>query len=182
MADLLAASKKVIRRPGYLIFGIAAGGALLLAAIWMPNFSFIGSTVTSPSLSFGEKASILVSSLSALNTNFTPLSRILTIVLAALFAVDATFLALYFRTRFRLERSAGMSVGGIVLGMLGVGCASCGTVALSAFLGAGATAGFLNILPFKGEEFGILGAILMAFGIVLTARKIAQPIVCDPDA
>ncbi len=179
MKELVSASKKVLRNPWYPIIGVIAGILLLLVAIWLPNLSFIGSTMASGYLSFGEKAGILISSLSALGTNFTPLSRALTITLAVLFAVDAAFLAFYLRTRFRLERSAGVGIGGVILGLLGVGCASCGTVVVSAFLGAGATAGFLNILPLKGQEFGFLGVGFMAFGIVLTARKIESPAACD---
>ncbi len=181
MKELISASKKVLSRPWYPLIGVVAGLLLLLAAIWLPNLSFIGSTLTSGYLSFGEKFGILASSLSALDTNFTPLSRTLTVTLAVLFAVDAAFLAFYLRTRFRLERSAGIGIGGIILGLLGVGCASCGTVVASAFLGAGATAGFLDILPLKGQEFGFLGVGFMAFGILLTARKIEQPLACDAD-
>ncbi len=178
MNDLIAASKKVGRRPGYIIFGLIAGAALIVVAIWLPNISFIGSTLASPVLSIGEKTSILAASLSALNTNFTPLSRGLILALAALFAIDAAFMAFYLRTRMRLERAAGMSIGGVILGLLGVGCASCGTVAVSAFFGAGATAGVLALLPLKGEEFGILGVIFMALGVFLAAKKIEQPLAC----
>jgi hypothetical protein len=178
---IVAASQKVFTDARAVVVGIIAGLLLLLAAIWLPNFSFIASTITASQFSLNAKLAILLSSLSAINTNFTLLSRTLTITLVILFAVNVAFLAYYLRTRIVLERSAGVSIGGIIAGLLGIGCASCGSVVLSAFLGAGATAGFLNILPLKGQEFGFLGIILMFIGIALTAKKVEQPLSCAVD-
>lgn len=178
MSEFFRAAKKAGKDPRAVVSGLAAGALLLAIAIWLPNLSFVEGTLAAPQFSPGTKIAILWSSLAALGTDFTPLSRDLTIALAVLFAIDVALLVFYVRTRIAFDRSAGVGIGGIVAGLLGVGCASCGTVVLSAFLGAGATAGFLNILPLKGEEFGFLGVLLMIVAIWLTAKKIEGPHSC----
>jgi hypothetical protein len=178
MSYFLAANKRVFRRPLYAILAVCTAALFLVFSVWLPNLSFMASTITTSHYSLPQKVGILLSSLAALNSNFTPLSRTLTITLALLLGVDVAFLAFYMRTRFRLGRSAGMSIGGLIAGLLGIGCASCGSVVVASFLGAGASAGFLNILPLKGQEFGFLGIALILAGIFFTARKIEQPMTC----
>ena len=178
MSAFLAATQKVFRRPSYVVLALGAAVGFLVFAIWLPNLSFIADMITASTFSLPQKLGILVSSLAALNTNFTPLSRTVTVTLALLIGVDIAFLTFYLRTRFRLERSAGMSIGGLIVGLLGIGCASCGSLVVATFLGAGATASFLNVLPLKGQEFGFLGIAFVLAGIVFTARKIEQPVAC----
>jgi len=178
MSAFFAAMQKVFRRPWYAVLALSAAAGFLTFAIWLPNLSFIASTITASTFSLPQKLGILVSSLAALNTNFTPLSRTVTVALALLIGVDVALLTFYLRTRFRLERSAGMSIGGLIAGLLGIGCASCGSLVVATFVGAGATASFLNILPLQGQEFGFLGIAFVLAGIVVTARKIEQPLAC----
>jgi hypothetical protein len=174
------ALKKVLARPGYI--GLALGVALsvLALAIWLPNLSFIWRTIVSSSLAFGQKVSILGSSFGALQTNFSFVSRTLTISVALLFGINVSFLVFYLRHRMRLQRSAGTSIGGMLSGFIGVGCASCGSIILSSIFGFGATAGFLGLLPLRGQEFSIISLGILGFSIFLTAKKIQDPLVCKP--
>lgn len=178
MRSVLTAFAKVFRRPGFVLLAAIVAAAFLVFTIWLPNLSFIAGTITGSQFSTAQKAGILWASLAAINTNFTPLSRTTTIALALLLGVDMALLTFYLRTRARLDRAAGMGIGGVIAGLFGVGCASCGTVIASAFLGAGATAGYLNLLPLQGQEFGILGVGLLLWGIVITAKKIQRPLTC----
>jgi hypothetical protein len=41
----------------------------------------------------------------------------------------------------------------------------------------GAT-GLLALLPFDGQEFGLLGVGILGFSIFLAAKKINEPLVC----
>ncbi len=43
------------------------------------------------------------------------------------------------------------------------------------FVGA---SGLIALLPFGGEEFGALGVGMLGFSLVLTARKIGEPVAC----
>lgn len=165
----------------YIALSAAIFVLVLLFAIWLPNISFIWGTVVSATLSLSQKFGILSSSLGALNTNFTLLSRNLTILVALLFAINISLFAYYFKRRIKLEKAAGVGIGGIIVGFLGVGCAACGSVILSSIFGIGATAGFIGVLPLQGQEFSVLAIGILGFSNYVIAKKIQDPLVCKID-
>lgn len=173
--------KEVFFHPSYAVFALLIAVSILVFAIWLPNLSFVGHVVSSPTYSTGGKFSILWSSLGALKTNFTAVSRTLTILIALLTGMNFTLFAYYLKRRFRLEKSAGTSVLGMTAGLLGIGCASCGSVLLSSIFGLSATAGFIGVLPLRGSEFGILGVLLLIWSNYSLALKIRTPMSCSID-
>ena len=101
------------------------------------------------------------------------------ISLSFMFGVNISMFVFYLRRRISSESSAGISMGGIVLGLLGVGCASCGSVILSTIFGLTAASGFLGILPLRGQEFGLIGFILILYSIIILSQKISNPLICN---
>ena len=65
----------------------------------------------------------------------------------------------------------------MIAGLLGVGCAACGSVILTAVL-AGAGSTLLLLLPFGGAELGFLGIVLLLYAIVKMHKEIAKGSVC----
>jgi len=84
----------------------------------------------------------------------------------------------YLKTRITLEKSSGLGLLGIISGLLGVGCASCGSVVLSTLIGVSLTTGIVDFLPLNGLEFGILGMIIVILSIYLLSKKILNPLIC----
>ena len=72
----------------------------------------------------------------------------------------------------------GISFVGIASSLLGVGCASCGSVVLTSFIGLSSATTVLGVLPFRGQEFGLLGIIILLIAIGFTLKKINQPFIC----
>ena len=72
-----------------------------------------------------------------------------------------------------------MSVGGLVTGVFGIGCAACGTFVLTPLLAAVGAGGLIAFLPFGGEEFGVLSTGILGFSIFLTSKKIQNPLICN---
>ena len=66
----------------------------------------------------------------------------------------------------------------IVSGVLGMGCAACGSFLLTSIFSLFGASWLLSYLPLDGGEFGILGVILLAVSLYLTAKKIQNPAVC----
>lgn len=98
--------------------------------------------------------------------------------LAALFGLNAALVFHYMRDQVRINHAAGASVAGIVIGLLGVGCAACGSVLIASVLGIGAVAA----LPFHGKEFAWIGLAVTAYATLNIAEKIADPGACKiPD-
>ena len=148
-------------------------------AAWLPNLHLITRTMASSTMTLWQKTNLLTSLLGSLQTNFTPLSRTVTFISAGLAGMQVSLLIYYLRQTARLQQSMGMSALGVATSMLGVGCASCGSVILTSFIGFGSATAVLVLLPFRGQEFGFLGIGILLFAISLTIRKIDQPFVCE---
>jgi len=175
---LFSTFKTVFSRSWYIIIAIITAFLLLLLAIWLPNLSFLKHVAVSDSYSFGNKAAIFWSYFGFLGTNFTPLTRTFTIVISLLSGINVAMLVFYLKNRIKLERSAGVGILGVITGLLGVGCASCGSVLLSSFIGLSASAAFTGFLPLRGAEFSIIGMLILLVSIYLIAKKIQNPLTC----
>lgn len=174
----LTSFKSVFTKIAYLLISLFVFTAVILFAIFLPNLSFLRHVADSSDFDLLTKVNIFAAMLGAINTNFTPLSRTLTLIVAALFSVNVSLSIYYFKRKFALEKSSGIGILGILVGMLGVGCASCGSVVLTSFFGLGTTVVVIRALPLKGQEFGILGIVVLILGIYLTAKKIDDPLIC----
>ena len=177
-SEVEAGFKKVFRHPSYLLIALAVSCVFILLALWVAGFRLISFVLENglfpPMLKARVVAEVLWGSFAA----FRPIELAIIFMSALLLGINTAMTAFYLRSRVALQRSAGASVVASVLGILGVGCASCGSVALSALFGTAAAAGALRALPFGGLEFGLIGLAIMAGAVWVTARKVAHPEVC----
>lgn len=169
---------EIIRQPKYFAVAITVSLAVIAFAAWLPNLHLITRTMTSSTMTLWQKTNLLVGLLGSLRTNFTPVSRLVTFVTAVFAGVQVSLLVFYVRQTAKLQQSMGMSAVGVATSMLGVGCASCGSVVLTSLIGFGATTAVLGFLPFRGQEFGFLGIGILLFAIHFTMKKINDPLVC----
>lgn len=170
--------KEVFRRPGYVGLAVFVAIFIALLAILLPNISFLRHIADSNVFSAGRKAYIFWTFLGSFKTNLTIFGQITTISVAILTGINVAMFVFYLRKRVIMQKAAGTSVLGIISGLVGVGCASCGSVLLSSIFGIGATSSFVGLFPLKGAEFGILGIILLLVSNYLIARKLQDPFTC----
>ena len=170
------------------------GWYVLLAAIialvtfvlmtWLGNLGLVWQVASSEWLPMADKVRILVALIGSISTNFTIFSASSAIAIAVLFGMNVATIAYAYRERRRLTSQSGQTVtvaslGGLASGLFGIGCAACGSFVFSpalAFIGAGT---LVAALPFGGEEFGALGVGMLGLSLVMYARKIGQPIMCQ---
>lgn len=163
----------------YVVLALTMAMILLFVAIWLPNISFLRYILTSPAFSWSARAGILWASWGNLETNFTPATRILALAIVLLAAINVSLMVFHLRQRVVIAKEAGASLAGTLLGLVSVGCASCGSVILASIFGVSATVGFLGSLPLRGLEFGILSIGLLLVSIVSVAKRIASPLSCN---
>src|SRR3989344_5288614 len=156
LQTFLFAFSQVFSKSRYIVLSITTFIFVLSLAIWLPNLNFLHHIVISDTFSSQQKIGIISSVFGSFQTNFTPLSRIVTTAVIFLFSTNVSFFVYFILRAAKLSKEAGISTSGFILGMIGVGCATCGSVILSSFLWVSATAGFIGALPLKGQEFGIL--------------------------
>ena len=170
---------RVINNPKYLALSVIVTLTVIAFVAWLPNLHLITQTMTSSSMTIWQKTNLLTSLLGSLQTNFTPLSQILTLLSATLAGIQASLLVYYVRQVTNAQQFIGISLTGLVSSMFGVGCASCGSVLLTSFIGFSSTITVLGILPFRGQEFGLLGIGILMFAIRSTIKKINHPSLCE---
>jgi len=162
----------------YLILSVAVALTVIVFAAWLPNLHLITRTMTGSTMTFWQKTNLLVSLLGSLQTNFTVFSQIVTLITAVLTGIQASLLTFYIRQTARFQQSIGVSLGGTLTSLLGIGCVSCSSVVLTSLFGFGTAMVVLRTLPFRGQEFGIIGISILLLAISLTIKKINQPLVC----
>ncbi len=180
---IAAGLRQVFAEGRYVLLAAATGLAVFILATWLPNLGLVWQIAASASVPFDDKVKVLTALIGSIGTNFTPFSALSTVAIAVLFGANVAMIAYYFRVRRQIVRQAGQvgaaaSLGGLASGLFGVGCAACGTFVLGPALSfIGATV-LIALLPFGGEEFGALGVAMLGFSLVLTARKIGEPLAC----
>jgi len=167
----------------YIVLAISIATIVFTFAVWLPNFQLIGLVISSSTASVIEKINFLLSLYGSIGTNFTVISAWYTIMIAVLFGIQIALLTYYIR-KVRggmqgITKAGAVSVTGLISGVFGIGCAACGTFILTSLLALFGATGVLAFLPFGGEEFGILGVLLLLYSIFLLLKKINSPLVCE---
>jgi len=172
----------VYSRPFYVALTFLAAALTLSVLLLLPNQAILFSVLLSPVVSLTSKVAFFISLHGTLLTNFTLFTAAYTITIAALFGVNASFLWFYIsqsRGRSRSARTITFTgVGGFTSGLLGIGCAACGTVILSGLLQLLGIGWLVTYLPLHGAEFGIIGVILLMVTTYSLAKRINDPVVC----
>jgi hypothetical protein len=151
---------KIVLQPKYLAVAITTSLLVIAFAAWLPNLHLITRTMTSTTMTLWQKTTLI------------------TITTATLAGVQISLLAYYLKQTAQIQRSLGVSTLGITASMLGVGCASCGSVVLTSLIGFGSTTVVLGFLPLRGQEFGLLGIAILLLAIYITVKKINSSPVC----
>ncbi|NUM25640.1 MAG: hypothetical protein HUU49_03400 [Candidatus Buchananbacteria bacterium] len=169
---------EVFTKPLYLLLAAGITLILFLAGMWFNNYGLLGQILFSGTYGATAKLKIFFSSFQILLTNYDIIDQFLIVLLSLLIGINVSLQAYYFRKRATLQKIAGGSLLGAVLGFLGVGCASCGSIVVTSLFGFSASAGFLGVLPFGGLEFGIVGFLILLISTYLIAKKINSPLIC----
>lgn len=169
---------KVFTQFKYILLTTVVAFLLIAFAAWLPNLHLITKSMSSSSMTFLEKTNLVVSLLGSLRTNFTTWSLFITVSIATLAGIQLSLLVYYLKKFIGAKSEMGMSVSGILLGILGVGCVSCGSVILTSVIGLGSTTAIIAYLPLRGQEFGIFGIAILLVAIYSLLNKIKQPYGC----
>lgn len=177
---LFQALQKVFRKPMYILLALITSSAVFAFAVWLPNISLIVKVMGQPGISLARKLDLPISLLGSIVTNFTLLSASYTIAIAVLFGMNVSIIVYFLRRRVNDVRQAGMATGlfGITSGVIGMGCAACGSFLLTSLLSLVGASGILVFLPLNGGEFGIFGVALLGTSLYMTAKKIQNPAIC----
>jgi len=180
VSNLPIALRRVFAHLTYLsLAGLLAILAFLLA-VWFPNFGLIRNVFAGADASLATKFGIALSLLGGIGTNFSLLSAGYTIAIAVLFGLTAAMIAYVLKQRriAAAGKSIAVGSGALVSGVIGIGCAACGSLILGVVLPSLGAAGALAALPLNGEEFGILSVALLFVSLLQVSKSIVEPDAC----
>lgn len=175
------ALREVLVRPSYAALASGIAVLALVVAIWLPNLGLLAQVFADAQAPMQAKLGFALSLLGGIATSFSLFSAAYTMAIAALLGVNSA-LMVYLVRRKRLA-AAGKNLllgsGGVATGLVGIGCAACGSLILGGLFPSLALAGALAALPLQGEELGILSVALLFVSLLFLGRSIAGPAVCD---
>lgn len=179
---IITALREVFHSFLYIILAGLVSSGFFVFAVWLPNFRLVFHTIARSDVALIGKLILLLNLMGSIGTNFTVFSAISTVIIAILFGINIAMIAYFIRKR-KVVLGGGnflASFGGIGSGIVGIGCAACGSLVLSTFLPVIGAVGVIALLPLKGKEFSILSIGLLLASILAIARKITEPVVCKP--
>lgn len=157
------------------IAALAAALLVVLLSVVLSNLKLLGFILKEEYFSIGLKFKSVLQTLWGGRVTFAHEGGAVTLALALLTGVNVALIERYMRRQVRLHRAAGASAIGVLVGLLGVGCAACGSALFASILGTG---GALATLPLRGQEFSWIGIVLVIISTFSLARKLVEPEAC----
>lgn len=131
--------------------------------------------------SLGETALFALTLTSGITTLLSPIGAISLIVFGLLLGMNAVLLWQYIGRKRRqticidyAPNNHGVAISGTVASLFGIGCAACGSAILFAILNIIGAGGLLLWLPLHGEEFSIIGIVLLSYATWALLGKMYQ--------
>ena len=180
LQNLRVAFGQVFAYRSYIALAGVLAILVFLLAVWFPNLGLIAQVFSASNAPLAATLGIALSLLGGIVTNFSLLSAGYTIAITVLFGLTTAMIA--YLVKQRRIAAAGQSIaigsGAVASGVLGVGCAACGSLIVGVVLPSLGAAGALAALPLNGEEFGILSVLLLFVSLLLVSKNIAESIAC----
>lgn len=174
--------KNIVLSPRYLILTLGVAFVVLSFLIFVPNRMLVWFGLSQGGGGVVADLGFLLAFYGSLLTNFTPLAATVAVVTALLLGLNVALLIYYVRLMRGGKRSvfvvSGLSIGGLVSAVFGIGCAVCGSIILTSVLGLVGASGLLLLLPYGGEEFSFLAIGLLLYATTLLLRRIEAGRVC----
>lgn len=181
---IFSALKRVFGNISYIVLAGLVGLVIFFISIFFPNHKLVGKVFFSPNIALLDKLNLFKSLVGGIKTSVLPLSAVTIVGVAILFGINFAMLLFILRRNRqapqKLTNKGGIfsSLGGMISGVLGIGCAACGSLILTPLLAFFGATAFLTFLPLRGSEFGLLAMMLILFSIYWLAKKINNPLVC----
>lgn len=178
---VLDALIRVFSNVGYLAIAFLVAGLAFAVATLLPNVQLLISVLGASDIAVAAKILLVMNLLGSITTNFTVISAITTVAISLLFGMNAAMTVYVIRGRLEDVSRGALATGslGALMGVVGLGCAACGSFLLLNFLALFSATSLLAFLPLRGVEFHLVALMLLVLAIILAAKKIAQPQICE---
>ena len=152
---------------------------LYAGALWLPYSNLISFILTQSPLSDWVLVLLPFLSHSLYETNLR--TTLFSGLLALLISLNIVLSVFFFKMQKKMPSifTSINSLGGMVAGILGLGCAACGSLFIMSTVASIGGIGILTALPLRGAEIGYFGLALLLVSAFSLIRHINAPAVCS---
>ncbi|MFC7133410.1 MULTISPECIES: hypothetical protein [Salinibaculum] len=154
----------VLSIPTYAALAVLAAVLALSVFVFSQNVPLVSFALTG-SLPLDGRLTILLERYPFVGTDFGPVTGLMLVAISGLTGADIAMVVYHVREHGLSVESGGGSAVGVVLGVLGAGCAACGSAILVGVLSLVGATGLLTALPLEGLEFTLLAAVVLVLSL-----------------
>lgn len=174
MKSLFNALIIVFKDPKNVFLSVVTAVAIFVILSWLPNISLIRQIIFDPDVELPKRLFLLISIPYGyfMDLSFRSNSSV---AISLLLGINITLIHYYirmYRAGFISAISA-MSTGSLLAGIVGLGCASCGSIIAAGIASVFSTSAAL-VLPLQGTEFTIISFVLVTISTIVISNKISS--------
>lgn len=176
-------ARLVLSLPAYAtLAGVAAAVALSMFVL-SQNLQFVSAVVVFGSVDPVTRFRALLGLYPLFGSAYSVLTAAVLLLTAALVGVNIAMVGYHLREHDLGAREGAGSAVGVVLGVLGAGCAACGSALLAGVLTLVGLGGILTVLPLHGLEFAVLalGAVILSIYWIAEGMRGGEVAGCPVD-
>ena len=169
--------RKIFSNRIYVYLALFASVLFWLLVMIFSQYSWIKFVITTSLLGNIAKINLLFSAFIGKLTYFSPINYLLYLLMAILVGINISVMIFVARNYVKTKKSFGIGLGAIILGILGIGCASCGSLLLVGIFGASSLLS-LVYLPLKGLEINLFVILILCISIYFSVKQTQKPGTC----
>lgn len=158
---VLRTVRLVLGIPRYALLSVVLTILALSVFTLSQNLSVVDFAL-SGTVSTMDAGRILLDQFPVIGPRYDPITGGALVLIAAMVGANLSLVTYHVREHGLSAEGGGGSAVGVVLGLLGAGCAACGSAILIGILSLFGVAGLATLLPFDGLEFSALAVIVLA--------------------
>jgi hypothetical protein len=169
--------RNVVAMPAMLLVGVLIAFSMMGLILWSLNLGLLRYVVFESSLAISERISFFLSVYQNIFTDYSYMQAGSVIILSLLFGLNVMTLLTIIKLRRQASVSKSTTLGGIIAGLLGSGCAACGTSLLTPIItniGLASSAVFAERLS---VVLNFLAILLLLFSLYRSGQVLATDIV-----
>ncbi len=161
---------RVFGNPVYAGLWLVVFFLVLGCIVWFPNWRLLLDVWHGQTLGLGEKVTFLLEGYEGIVTNFEPAVALSLVSMALLFGATITLIVAIGASRADRARGG----GGLLAGIVGAGCAACGTSLAAPVLSAVGAGSSLAVSQAIGTIANLLAILLLGYSVFRLGQQAAS--------
>jgi len=151
----------VLSIPGYAAIAVLTAWLSLTLFALSQNLQLVRDFIIGGQLPLTDRLVLISEQYPFIGTNYSAVDGVALLVVTALVGANLALVVYHLREHDLSASGGGGSLVGVILGVIGAGCAACGSVILIGILSLFGVSGLILLLPFDGLELSMLAVVAL---------------------